>query len=445
MSLSTPLEIRTLQRKLYTKAKQEPEFCFYVLYDKLSREDILNHAYALVRSNGGAPGVDGRTIEQIEAQEGKKVFLAALGATLRANTYQAMPVRRIWIPKPDGSQRPLGIPTIKDRVVQTAVKLLIEPIFEAGFCEHSYGFRPNRTAHQAVDTVSLALNKRRYHVIDADLSKYFDTIPHAKLMSAVAERVSDGSILQLLKQWLEASVIEEDESGIKRHYPAGGGKRCGTPQGGVISPLLANVYLHLLDRLWERHDLSSRYNAVLVRYADDLVICCGGSPEQPLEVLKMVLSRLGLSLNESKTRIVDARNESFDFLGFNIRYQQSRVSGNWYAHVEPSKRSFQRVKAKCRLLVHRRLTAMPLPELVARLNRVLRGWCNYFHFRNSSEVLSRLRNFVEDRVRAHLRRRYRLYSRAHAFKRFPSNCIYEFSGVYEVPITAGWKKAHAWV
>ena len=218
-----------------------------------------------------------------------------------------------------------------------------------------------------------------------------------------------------------------------------------TPQGGVISPLLANVYLHLLDRLWERHDLSSRYNAVLVRYADDLVICCGGSPEQPLEVLKMVLSRLGLSLNESKTRIVDARNESFDFLGFNIRYQQSRVSGNWYAHVEPSKRSFQRVKAKCRLLVHRRLTAMPLPELVARLNRVLRGWCNYFHFRNSSEVLSRLRNFVEDRVRAHLRRRYRLYSRAHAFKRFPSNCIYEFSGVYEVPITAGWKKAHAWV
>ena len=282
-------------------------------------------------------------------------------------------------------------------------------------------------------------------MIDAYLSKYFDTIPHAKLMSAVAERVSDGSILQLLKQWLEVSVIEEDESGVKRHHPAGGGKRCGAPQGGVISPLLANVYLHLLDRLWERHDLSSRYNAVLVRYADDLVICCGGSPEQPLEVLKMVLSRLGLSLNESKTRIVDARNESFDFLGFNIRYQQSRVSGNWYAHVEPSKRSFQRVKAKCRLLVHRRLTAMPLPELVARLNRVLRGWCNYFHFRNSSEVLSRLRNFVEDRVRAHLRRRYRLYSRAHAFKRFPSNCIYEFSGVYEVPITAGWKKAHAWV
>ena len=159
------------------------------------------------------------------------MFLAALGATLRANTYQAMPVRRIWIPKPDGSQRPLGIPTIKDRVVQTAVKLLIEPIFEAGFCEHSYGFRPNRTAHQAVDTVSLALNKRRYHVIDADLSKYFDTIPHAKLMSAVAERLSDGSILQLLKQWLEASVIEEDESGIKRHHPAGGGKRCARRKG----------------------------------------------------------------------------------------------------------------------------------------------------------------------------------------------------------------------
>ena len=439
MLLSTPVKIKTLQRKLYTKAKQDPEFCFYVLYDKVSREDVLNHAYALVRSNGGAAGVDGRTIEQIEAQEGKEAFLATLGATLRDKTYQAMPVRRIWIPKSDGSSRPLGIPTIKDRVVQTAVKLMIEPIFEAGFCEHSYGFRPKRTAHHAVDAVSMALHKRRYHVIDADLSKYFDTIPHAKLMSAVAERVSDGSILKLLKQWLAASVIEEDKSGVQRHHPAGGGKRCGTPQGGVISPLLANVYLHLLDRLWERHDLSSRYNAELVRYADDMVICCGGNPDKPLQMLKMVLSRLGLSLNESKTRVVDARKEAFDFLGFSIRYRKSRVSGNWYPHVEPSERSFQRVKAKCRLLIHRRLTAMPLVQLMARLNRVLRGWCNYFHYRNSSGVLSRLKYFVEGRVRDHMRRRFKLYSRVHAFKRFPTKSLYELFGLYAVPTTAGWR------
>ena len=442
MSLSTPLTIRTLQRKLYTKAKQEPDFCFYALYDKVSREDVLEHAYALVRSNGGAAGVDGCTIAQIEAQEGKAAFLATLSNTLRSKTYQAMPVRRIWIPKPDGSERPLGIPTITDRVVQTAVKLLMEPIFEADYCEHSYGFRPKRTAHQAVDAVSLALRKRRYHVIDADLSKYFDTIPHAKLMSTVAERINDGSILQLLKQWLAAPVTEEDNSGIQRTTSS---TRCGTPQGGVISPLLANVYLHLLDRLWERHDLSARYNARLVRYADDLVICCAGDPEKPLKCLQAVLSKLGLLLNESKTRIVDARKESFDFLGFSIRYRISRVSGKGFPHVEPSKRSFQRVKAKCRLLVHRRLTAMPMPQLVNRLNRVLRGWCNYFHYRNSSEVFSRLRYFVEERLRDHLRRRFKLYSRAHGYKRFPSPRIYELYGVFQVPASAGWKKAHALV
>ncbi len=443
MKLSTPEKIRTLQRKLYTKAKHEPSFCFYALYDKLSREDILQHAYALVRSNDGAAGVDGCTFKEIEATGGRERLLAELSGELKSKTYRAMPVRRIWIPKSDGSERPLGIPVIRDRVVQMALKLLIEPVFEADFCDHSYGFRPNRSAYQAVDAVGNALLKRRYHVIDADLSKYFDTIPHAKLMATVAERISDASVLSLLKQWLTVPVLEEDGEGVVRCRSAGRGTRCGTPQGGVISPLLANVYLHLLDRIWERHQLSSRYKAELVRYADDVVICCGGDPSKALGVLKSVLSSLGLTLNEKKTRVVDARRESFDFLGFSFRQRKSRVSGNWYPHIEPSKRSFQRLKDKCRQLVNRHLTPMPLAQVVARLNRVLRGWCNYFHYKNSSNVFVKVRMFVEERLRNHLRRRFKLHSRMQAYFRFPAKRLYEVYGVYKVPTTAGWKKAHA--
>jgi len=443
MTLSTPEKIRKFQRKLFTKAKQEPSFCFYALYDKLLCEDILLHAYALVRSNDGAAGVDGRTFKQIEAQEGKEKFVAQLVDELTHKTYRAMPVRRIWIPKSDGSERPLGIPTIRDRVVQMALKLLIEPVFEADFSEHSYGFRPKRSAHQAADAVSDALFGGRNQVIDADLSKYFDTIPHAKLMATVAERISDAGVLGLINQWLAAPVVEEDNEGVKRYHAAGNGRHCGTPQGGVISPLLANVYLNILDRIWTRNKLASRYKAQLVRYADDMVICCSGNPEEPLAVLKAVLSRLGLSLNEHKTRVVDARRESFVFLGFSFRLRRGRKSGKWYPHVEPSKRSFQRLKEKCRELVNRHLTPMPLDQVVDRLNRVLRGWCNYFHYRNCSHIFGKLRVFVLERIRNHLRKRYKLHTRLQAYLRFPEKQIYEDLGVFKVPRTAGWKIVHA--
>ena len=247
MTLTTPMKIRTLQRKLYTKAKQEPGFRFYALYDKLCRADILSHAYGLVRANRGAPGVDGRSFEAIEAHEGRERFVACLQEELTQKTYRADAVRRVWIPKSDGSKRPVGIPTIRDRVVQMAMKIVIEPIFEADFCEHSYGFRPKRSAHQSADGVAGALLKGQAHVIDADLSKYFDTIPHAKLLSVVAERISDGAVLSLIKQWLRATVVEEDEGGTRR-MSGGKGHRLGTPQGGVISPLLANLYLH--RKIW---------------------------------------------------------------------------------------------------------------------------------------------------------------------------------------------------
>jgi RNA-directed DNA polymerase len=345
MSLTTPNTIRTLQRKLYVKAKQEPAFRFYALYDKLSRADILSHAYERVRANRGAPGIDGVTFQAIAAGSGKDAYLAVLREELEQKTYRADGVRRVWIPKPDGSERPLGIPTIRDRIVQMAFKLVVEPIFEADFCEHSYGFRPQRSAHEAITD---GLFRGQTQVIDADLSKYFDTIPHAKLMAVIAERIVDGPVLGLVRQWLKAPVIEEDKHGKSR--PTGGkGNRRGTPQGGVVSPLLANLYRHLLDRIWVRHDLERQFGARLVRYADDAVILCRHGTEKPMAVFTTVLEKLDLTLNAQKTREVDARADGFDFLGFRLAWRTSRRSGKGYPHVEPSKRAEQRIKAASRI------------------------------------------------------------------------------------------------
>lgn len=384
--LTTPKTIRTLQRKLYYKAKQESAFRFYALYDKVYRDDLLSHAYRLVRANKGAPGIDGVTFKAIEQQEGKAQYLADLKEALQAKTYRAQAVKRVWIPKPDGSKRPLGIPVIKDRIVQMALKLVIEPIFEADFCDTSYGFRPKRSAHQAIDQISNSLLTGHQHVIDADLSKYFDTIPHAKLLSVVAERISDGAVLALIKQWLKVAVIEEDGSGKHRTSGGGKGNRKGTPQGGVISPLLANLYLHLLDRIWARHNLENRLGARIVRYADDLVILCRRDITRPMEVLTSVLERLDLQLNQTKTKVVDANQESFDFLGFSYHMRRSRFSGKVYPHVEPSKRSVQRLKDRVKQLTDRRRCPVPLDCVMNELNASLRGWTGYFHQRNSSKI-----------------------------------------------------------
>ncbi len=269
--LKTPEKIRTLQRKLYRKAKQEPACRFHALYDKVYRADILSHAYKLVRANKGSAGIDGVTFKAIEEKEGATAFLAELAEALRHQTYKPDPVMRVMIPKRGGGERPLGIPTLRDRVAQMAAKLVVEPIFEADFCESSCGFRPKKSAHDAVDDVAYCMNTGYTKVIDADLSKYFDTIPHDKLMIVVAERICDGAMLRLIQMWLKAPVVEVDEDGTKRIVGGGKGNRKGTPQGGVISPLLANIYLHLLDRLWERQHMQQRLGARLVRYADDSV------------------------------------------------------------------------------------------------------------------------------------------------------------------------------
>ncbi len=411
--LLTLESIRTLQRELYRKAKQDSAFRFYALYDKVYRADVLSHAYCLVRANRGSAGVDGVTFRDIRVKEGEAAFLAELKEALKTKTYKASPVKRVMIPKGDGSMRPLGIPTIRDRVVQMAVKLVIEPIFEADFCDNSYGFRPKKSAHDAIDDIAHALHKGYTKVIDADLSKYFDTIPHSNLMATVAERISDGSILRLIRMWLKAPVVEEDENGTKRHM-GGKGNRKGTPQGGVISPLLANLYLHLPDRIWEGHQLDKRLGAHLVR-----------------------------TLNKSKTRMVNASQECFDFLGFELRIARSWRTGNLYPNVRPSRKSLKTIKTRLTAMTRRGLTRLPLKEVVENVNLTLRGWTAYFHYRNCSEALSQVREHAEQRLRTHLRRRHKIKDRGTGYLCFTGSSLYTKHGLYKVPTTAGRTKVHA--
>lgn len=442
--LTTPETIRTLQRKLYRKAKQAPACRFHALYDKVYRADILSHAYALVRANKGSAGIDGVTFEAIEEQEGVTAFIAELEDALRNKTYKPDPVKRVMIPKSDGSQRPLGIPTIRDRVAQMAAKLVIEPIFEADFCENSYGFRPKKSAHDAVDDVAHAMHTGYTEIIDADLSKYFDTIPHANLMAVVAERICDGAILHLIQLWLKAPIMEMDKDGTKRNIGGGTGNRKGTPQGGVISPLLSNLYLHLLDRIWERNKLQQRLGARIVRYADDIVILCRkGKSGQAMEVLRQILKRLELTLNEAKTKTVDAFEEPFDFLGFSIWMGKGRKTGNYYPHVQPSKKAEQKVKDRITILTKRERSIMPLEWVVNEVNAMVRGWVGYFHYRNCSQTLGRIRNHLEQRLIIHLRKRHKVRDRKTGYVRFPNRSLYAKYGLYKVPTSAGWTRAHA--
>ena len=316
MSLATPSKIRELQIKLYRKAKDEPGYRFYMLYDKIWREDILAHAYELARANKGAPGVDGQSFEEIESQ-GVTEWLTGIREELRNKTYQPQPVRRVKIPKPGGGERPLGIPSIKDRVVQTAAKLVMEPIFEADLEPNTYGYRPKRSAQDAIREVHKSLCEGYTDVVDADLSKYFDTIPHCELLQCVARRIVDREVLHLMKMWLTVPVEERDESG-KRRLTGGKDHHCGTPQGGVISPLLANLYINRLLKGWRNTKRGEQFQARVVSYADDFVILSRGKAVEALDWTRKVVTRLGLTLNEAKTSIKQAQRK-LQLSGLHVR------------------------------------------------------------------------------------------------------------------------------
>ena len=420
---NTPIEkVRVLQRSLYLSAKADPKRKFGILYDKVCREDVLYRAYRQVRANGGAPGIDQRSFSVIETEIGIDVFLSELRQKLITKRYKPLPVRRVYIPKADGSQRPLGIPVIEDRVAQAAVKIVIEPLFEASFKDFSYGFRPKKDAHQALREVYKWLNFKCHWVIDADLKSYFDTIPHDKLLLSVRSRVIDRSVVKLIGLWLKAGVMED--MAVRK-------ETTGTPQGGVISPLLANLYLHWLDHVWETKGFGKRpYDAHIVRYADDFVILCNRNPEFYLEQAKAVLDRLGLTLNAQKTQVVNVREGSFDFLGHRFVVQRSKRTGNWKTYYYPTPKAMASVKSKIRDIA-RYGQHWNLPDLIRRrLNPVLRGWGNYFKMSNSRKHFKSIDNYATWVLCIMLRKKHK--KRCKGWRDHPPSWFYEYHKLFRL-------------
>lgn len=402
-----PEKVATLRHKLYQKAKHEPKFRFYALYDRIFREDVLQAACGEVFANGGAPGPDGVTIDQIVHTEGgPELLVKQLHEELKARTYKPGASRRVYIPKANGKTRPLGIPNVRDRVVQAAVLLVIEPIFEADFEDSSYGFRPERSAHDALAKVRESLKRGQTEVYDADLQSYFDTIPHDKLMASLRVRITDSAVLRLIEGWLRAVVVETDENG----RPKGTRPTSGTPQGGVISPLLANLYLHWLDRSFRTERGPGTWaGATLVRYADDFVILAmhvGSSITSWVE--KLLEERLGLILNRDKTQTVNLNEEksSFDFLGFTFRLDRDLLGRDKrYVNVGPSKKALAREREKLRGMIGTAQSFVPIPQLIETVNRQLKGWREYFRFGYPRVAFRKINHFVRSRLTHHLMRR----------------------------------------
>jgi group II intron reverse transcriptase/maturase len=377
MSLTPPKSVQKLQTALHAKAKESPKQRFHALYDKVYRADILGYAYACCRANKGAAGVDNQTFADIESY-GLEKWLGELSQELRNKTYQASSVRRVYIPKPDGKQRPLGIPTVKDRVVQTAAMLVLEPIFEADLQPEQYAYRPQRSALDAVVRVHGLLNTGHRQVVDADLSGYFDSIPHAELMKSVSRRVVDGAMLHLIKMWLEAPVEETDECGNTHRTTRNRDKGCGTPQGAPISPLLSNLYMRRFVLGWKLLGHEKRLKAYIVNYADDFVICCRNSANKAMETMREMMGRLKLTVNEAKTQVCSMPDDTFDFLGYTFGRCYSWKDGKPCIGTKPSKKRVSKVLRDISEMTSRRFGQMEAEEMVLRLNRVMVGWARYF-------------------------------------------------------------------
>lgn len=424
MSLATPVKIRDLQIKLYRKAKKEPEYRFYQLYDKVYREDILDHAYKLARANDGAPGVDGKSFEDIE-RGGLKEWLEGLRKDLHDKTYQPQPVKRVLIPKPGGGERPLGIPTIRDRVAQTAAKLILDAIWEADLEPNAYAYRPGKSGQSAIRKVDELLHQGYTDIVDADLSKYFDTIPHSELMQCVARRIVDRQMLHLIQMWLKVPVEERDEKGNKR-LTGGKGNDRGTPQGGVVSPSLANLYMNRMLKGWKQTRRGEQYRAHIVNYADDFVILSYQKAKESLEWTRGVVERLELTLNEAKTSIRNAGRERFDFLGYTFGPHYSRRTGREYIGYSPSNKSVNEVKKNVGDLLAPG-NVKPWEEVSKRLNQMLVGWRAYFNRGSTAKAYRAVDQHVYDRVRNFLRRRHKVSTRGTG--QFPEERVFGELGV----------------
>ncbi|MGB8473543.1 MAG: group II intron reverse transcriptase/maturase [Candidatus Acidiferrum sp.] len=422
--LPTPDKVRQLQVTLYRKARADGKHRFWSLYGEVMRADVLETAWRRVAAKGGGAGVDGQTIDSIVSQQ--EQWLENLREELKARRYRPEAVRRVMIPKASGGKRPLGIPTVKDRVVQMALYLVLMPIFEADFHPRSFGFRPGKGAHEAVGAIREAMRMGKVEVVDADLSRYFDTIPHRELVRQVARRISDGAILKLIRAWLRAPVEQEDERGCKGRSA----NRSGTPQGGVISPLLANVYL---DRLDHAVNERCREKPRMVRYADDLVILCRTGEGKAMKArLERWLEAAGLRLNEAKTRVVSHREESFEFLGFAFQWRLSR-KGNWYVHTEPSVTSRQHLRDAVRGVLQRRTTWRSREEVFGETNRIVRGWGNYFAVGHHGKVFHRMNYWLAERSRRWLWRKHA--NRRGKYQCWPDHLLYQTYGLYRLPNT----------
>lgn len=430
MSLPTLESVQKLQTALHAKAKGEPRFRFYALYDKVYRQDVLWAAWRRCRANGGAPGVDGQSFEHIEAY-GVEKWLEELAEELGKKTYQPQAVRRVYIPKPDGKQRPLGIPTIRDRVVQTAVLLVLEPIFEADLQPEQYAYRAERSALDAVREVHGLLNSGYREVVDADLSGYFDSIPRAELMQCIARRVSDKAVLHLVKMWLVSPVEERNARGHVVRTTRNKDEGRGTPQGAPISPLLSNLYMRRFVLGWKTLGHAERFQARIVNYADDFVICCRGTAAQAQAAMRNMMERLKLTVNEAKTKLRRVPDETFDFLGYTFGRCYSPQTGRAYLGTRPSKKTVRKLCESLRVQTSRRFLLLDTEQIVVRLNRQLRGWANYFCLGPVSKAYRAIDSYATHRLRRWLCEKHKVPGEGTS--RFPDEYLYQELGLIRLP------------